>query len=131
MTKRGPARGGTRGAEVDDTDEQDRRPGMGAVERPDSADAFMDDPEDGPAVIDDDLAETLAEEFLQSATSGGDSTDEAMDRMVPEEIGGPFIETSAGDEFADDVDEANPEDAKAEPLPRAVSGLAMRPPGDR
>ena len=82
-------------------------------------------------MVDDDLAETLAEGYLHSATSGEDMTDQALDEMVPEEIGGPFVETSPREEFADDVDETNPEDATSEPLPRAVGGLAVRPPEDR
>jgi hypothetical protein len=87
----------------------------------------MPDPEDGPARIDDTLAESLAEEFLQSATRGEDSVEDALDEVVPEEIGGPFIETSAADEFAHDIDAANPEDAEAEPLPRPVAGLVQAP----
>lgn len=95
--------------------------------RTDDADAFMDDPEGGPARIDDDLAETLAEEFIRSATTGEDTADTALDPTVPEEIGGPFIETMAADEFALGPDDSNPEDATAEPLPRAVHGLAQGP----
>jgi hypothetical protein len=99
------------------------------LRRQDGADAFMRDPEGGPAVIDDDLAETLAEEYLQAATSGEDMTEEVLDQVVSEEIGGPFVETSAADEFATGTDDSNPEDAMAEPLPRAVGGLT-RPPVD-
>jgi hypothetical protein len=94
------------------------------VMRADTADAFIRNPDDGPVNVDDDLAETLAEEFVHSATSGEDQTEAALDQMVPEEIGGPFVETSGEDEFADDVDGSNPEDAEAEPLPRAVNGLS-------
>jgi len=95
--------------------------------RADTADAFIRDPDDGPIRLDDDLAETLAEEFVHSATSGEEQTEEALDQMVPEEIGGPFIETSASEEFADGVDESNPADAEPEPLPRVVGGLSERP----
>lgn len=98
------------------------------VLRADSADAFIRDPDgDGPTSTTDDLAESLAEDFLHSATSGEDQTEEALDRMVPEEIGGPFLETSAEEEFADGTDESNPEDAEPEALPRAVTGLSGRP----
>lgn len=97
------------------------------VRRADTADAFMPDPEDGPAVINDDLAENLAEEFLQAATSGEDVGDEASDGMVAEEIGGPFVETTAAEEFAPGTDASNPDDATAEPMPLAVSGLAQGP----
>lgn len=91
--------------------------------RPDSADAFVADPGNGPAWIEDDLAETLAEEYVRAATTG-EYSDEALEQVVPEEIGGPFIETSAREEFAQGVDESNPQDATAEPLPRAVSGFS-------
>jgi hypothetical protein len=97
------------------------------LRRQDRADAFMRDPEGGPAVIDDDLAETLAEEYLNAATSGEDMTEDVLDQVVSEEIGGPFVETTGADEFAAGIDPSNPEDAQVEPLPRAVSGLA-RPP---
>jgi|SRR3954468_25042753 hypothetical protein len=99
------------------------------IRRQDRADAFMRDPEDGPAVIEDDLAETLAEEYLHAATSGEDMTEDVLDQVVSEEIGGPFVETTGADEFATGVDPSNPEDAVPEPLPRAVGGLA-RPPID-
>jgi hypothetical protein len=91
--------------------------------RSDDGNAFIPDPEGGPARTTDDLAENLAEEFLQSATRGNDAYEDALDEVVPEEIGGPFVETSAADEFAHDIDEANPEDAVREPLPRPVAGL--------
>ena len=98
------------------------------VMRADSADAFIRHPDDGDVVVDDDLAESLAEEFLQAATSGENQSEETQDQVVPEEIGGPFIETSAEEEFADGVDESNPSDAEPEAMPRAVSGLSSRPP---
>ena len=83
----------------------------------------MPDPEGGPAHIPDDLAENLAEEFVDAVT-GGDGSD---DRAVTEEIGGPFILTSAADEFAHDIDAANPPDAEREPLPRPGAGLVQSP----
>jgi len=97
------------------------------VMRADSADAFIRNPDDGDVNVGDDLAESLAEEFVHSATSGENQAEETMDQVVPEEIGGPFVETSAEEEFADDIDESNPVDAEPEPLPRAVSGLSARP----
>lgn len=90
----------------------------------------MPDPEEGPARAPDDLAETLAEDFVQSATTGEDADDEALDQIVPEELGGPFVETSAAEELAAGTDASNPEDAQREPLPRAMHGLAEKPPGD-
>ena len=101
----------------------------GARQRSDDANAFMPDPEDGPARIRDDLAEDLAEDYLQAATQGME-VEEIHDQVVPEEIGGPFVETTAADEFAHDTDEANPVDASREPLPRPVAGLVMAAPED-
>ena len=101
----------------------------GARQRSDDGNAFMPDPGDGPARIRDDLAEDLAEDYLQAATQGME-VEEVHDQIVPEEIGGPFVETSAADEFAHDTDEANPEDASREPLPRPVAGLVMSAPED-
>jgi len=97
--------------------------------RSDDANAFMPDPEDGPARIRDDLAENLAEDYLQAATQGME-VEEDHDQIVPEEFGGPFVETSAAEEFALDTDEANPEDASREPLPRPVAGLVLSAPED-
>jgi hypothetical protein len=99
-------------------------PPPGLHRRSDDGNAFMPDPEGGPARIPDDLAENLAEDYLQAATQGME-VEEDHDQIVPEEIGGPFVETSAADEFAHDTDEANPEDASREPLPRPVAGLVM------
>jgi hypothetical protein len=104
----------------------DERPARHNHHRTDDANAFMPDPEGGPATIADDLAESLAEEYLQGATQGTDA-EEDLDQVVPEEIGGPFIETSAAEEFAHDTDETNPLEAEAEPLPRPVAGLISIP----
>ena len=104
----------------------DERPARHNHHRTDDANAFMPDPEGGPATIADDLAENLAEEYLQGATQGSDA-EEDLDQVVPEEIGGPFIETSAAEEFAHDTDETNPLEAEAEPLPRPIAGLISIP----
>lgn len=90
--------------------------------RPDSGDAFVRDPGEGPARIKDDLAEELAEEFLTSATSAEDSLPDALEGEVPEELGGPFVPSSGKQEFAKGVDESNPRGAKKEafPTPNAV-----------
>lgn len=93
--------------------------------RQDDGDAFFPDPENGPARVPDDLAEELAEGFLSSATSGEETDDH--ERVVPEENGGPFIQTSGDAEFAEGTDDANPEDAEAEPFPNAGSGSTLPP----
>ena len=97
------------------------------IARHDDANAFMPDPDGGPARIPDDLAEDLAEAFVDSATRGDDADDAKLDGVVAEEIGGPFLETSAVDEFANDTDGANPPDAEREPLPRTGAGLVQAP----
>jgi len=85
----------------------------------------MPDPESGPAVIPDDLAESLAEDFLEAATRGEEVAEDVREQVVPEELGGPFVETSALEEFANDTDLANPIDASPEPLPRPIAGLVQ------
>jgi hypothetical protein len=87
-------------------------------ERPDSGDAFLPDPGEGPARIKDDLAEELAEEFLTGATAG-ESLADALDGEVPEEQGGPFVPSTGKQEFARGTDESNPRGAKKEPFPMA------------
>jgi hypothetical protein len=128
MRKRQSGKHGVRSQAEADDEVSRRDVDMERVMRADSADAFIRHPDDGGGMrIDDDLAETLAEEFVHSATSGEDQTEAALDQMVPEEIGGPFVETAAEEEFADGVDESNPADAEQEAMPRAVGGLAARP----
>jgi hypothetical protein len=77
---------------------------------------------DGKAFIDgsrtdDDLAEELGEEAVETMTSGEDEGEDVADQAVPEERGGPFVVTTAGTEFADGVDASNPPNAKREPFP--------------
>jgi len=105
---------------------KDSRPGFTprAKPRTDDANAFLPDPEDGPAHTSDDLAESLAENFLQAATTGENQDDKMLDASVSEEIGGPFVETDIDDEVAFDEDGSNPPDAEPSGLPQAVSGLA-------
>jgi hypothetical protein len=67
--------------------------------------------------VKDDLAEELGEAFVQSATSGEEAGLEMANAETEEERGGPFVETTAEVEFADDVDASNPEDAEPAALP--------------
>jgi len=85
--------------------------------RDDHADAFLPDPDGGPARSSDDLAEELAEAFLKSATSGDYVGEDDLNREVPEESGGPFVIHPARYEFARDVDASNPIDGSREALP--------------
>ena len=75
--------------------------------------------ERSPSAPSDELAEQLGEEVVTTATTGEDENEDRFNAEVPEDRGGPFVVTSGGDEFADDVDESNPADATREPFPRA------------
>jgi hypothetical protein len=83
--------------------------------RPDPA--FL--PEEG--YTDDDLAEELGEEFVLTATSGEQAAEDLRNQDVPEEVGGPFVETSGRTEFARGEDPSNPEDAEPAAFPTASS----------
>jgi len=63
------------------------------------------------------LAEERGEEVIEKATTGEDEAEEMLDQVVPEEQGGPFVESNAGQEFAYDTDLSNPKGAKREPFP--------------
>ena len=69
----------------------------------------------------DPLAEELGEAFLESATSGEESEPERRERILTEEIGGPFVSTRASVEFGYDFDESNIAEATREPLPKSSS----------
>lgn len=84
----------------------------GASDRNEDRGGFVEQPRS-----DDDLAENLGEEFVESATSGENQEEEVLDQEVPEERGGPFVESTAGTEFAWGTDASNPKGAKREPFP--------------
>jgi hypothetical protein len=69
-------------------------------------------------VEDDDVAEDLGEEVVGKATTGEDEGEEVANAEYTEEVGGPFVVTTGGEEFAEGTDESNPEDAEAEPFPK-------------
>src|SRR2546430_1401726 len=98
-----------------------------ARDRSDDANAFFPDPGDGPAHAPEDLSDDLAEQFVEAATTGQDADEQQLDSTVPEEIGGPFVETTAAEEIAFNEDPMNPPDAEREPLPRPVAGLVTDP----
>jgi hypothetical protein len=78
-------------------------------ERSDDANAFFPDPYAGRehACVRDAFAETLAEAFVASATSGEEETREDLrDELTIEELGGPFVVTAAQEEFGRTVDGA-------------------------
>ena len=66
----------------------------------------------------DDLVEGLAEEFVSSANSGEYGAEDTENQDVPEEVGGPFVETTDRQEFARGTDASNPKGATREPFPR-------------
>jgi len=78
---------------------------------PDNAHAFLKN-----ARTTEPLAEELGESFVETVTSGEDG--ERRDRFTDEEVGGPFVVTEAGEEFAAGTDESNIAEALREPLPR-------------
>jgi hypothetical protein len=88
--------------------------------RPDDGHAFLPDFGEGPMFTTDQMAETLAEEFLSSATSAEESGEDYRDAVFPEEYGGPFVVATAREEIANDEDPANPIGATREPFPTAV-----------
>jgi hypothetical protein len=94
-----------------------------AAHRSDEGTAFLPDPYDGagaPARAGDALAETLAEEYVSAATTAEEMTGDQRDAVQTEEVGGPFTETSAQEEFATEPDASNPLDAEREPFPTAT-----------
>jgi len=66
----------------------------------------------------EELSEELGEAFLQAATSGEDAELERRESVIPEESGGPFVPSTAGQEFAGGTDESNIPEATREALPR-------------
>jgi hypothetical protein len=83
--------------------------------------AFLPDPRSGqPTRSRDTLAELVAEQFVNAATSAEDQFDEARNAVSDDELGGPFLEVDAEQEIALEPDESNPIDAEAEPFPTAV-----------
>src|SRR4051812_41648487 len=69
------------------------------AERSDSAEAFVPEPDGRSGPVNDDLAEYLGEIFVATATGADDGGGVLQDEVVVEELGGPFVETDAGDEF--------------------------------
>jgi hypothetical protein len=65
----------------------------------------------------DPLAEEMGEEFVKTVVSGEDTQEDTLDQVVPEEGGGPFVQTTGGTEFAEGTDPSNPESAEREPFP--------------
>lgn len=106
-----------------------RRKKRPAGERSDAADAFVPEPDGRSGPVDDDLAEYLGEVFVAAATGSDDGGGVLQDDVVVEELGGPFIETAAGDEFGSTRSSRSREEPGApEAFPTAVrsSGTSRR-----
>jgi hypothetical protein len=50
-------------------------------------------------------------------STDGTTAEDSRDQEVPEESGGPFVETSGRREFAYGTDASNPKDAEPAPFP--------------
>jgi hypothetical protein len=98
------------------TPQTERRPPVAKRPPPDDGHAFLPDPRDsGQARTRDEIAETLAEEFVTSATSAEETAPDLRDEFTVEEVGGPFVEATGAEEFADTEDEG-----ESEPFPTAI-----------
>jgi len=78
--------------------------------RRDGAIAFVAEPIEPPVRAHDDLAEGLAEDYLTGATTAEHTSAETDDTNAPEDLGGPFVETTAGAAPIDELDESDPAD---------------------
>jgi hypothetical protein len=78
------------------------------------------DPESffGGPTAKDDLSEEMGEEVVATATTGEYEAEDVREQDVPEEVGGPFVETTAREEFGHGTDPSNPKGATREPFPR-------------
>jgi hypothetical protein len=66
----------------------------------------------------DDLSEEMGEEVVATATTGEYEAEAVREQDVPEEVGGPFVETTAREEFGHGTDPSNPKGSTREPFPR-------------
>jgi len=66
------------------------------------------------------LADELGREAVMTMTSAEDQSDQLQDLALDlgQEVGGPFVLTTAGEEFAQGSDRSNPRGATREPFPR-------------
>lgn len=86
--------------------------------RSDGGVAFLPDPESGPVLTDDELAENMGQEYLTSATSGEEATPDDGEALRVEELGEPLLETSTDEELAKDDDEDDEEEEVTQPAGR-------------
>jgi hypothetical protein len=74
-------------------------------ESPDNGDAFIPDVARSHKRLKDDAAESFAEEFIASVTSGEFVGEDARDEMSAEERGGPILQKLAESEAVTEDDE--------------------------
>jgi hypothetical protein len=84
----------------------------------------------------EDLSELLGEEFVRGVTGGDDVAEDARNAVSPEELGGPFVESGAGEEFGRTVsglpdDEEEEREAELSAFPAAVGPLGVAGPDER
>jgi hypothetical protein len=71
-----------------------------------------------PGAEDDDLAEELGEESVEAATSGQTPAEDNLNAEVPEETGGPFVDSTGANEFGYGTDRRNGSGARPGTAPR-------------
>lgn len=104
-------------------------------QRSDDADAFIRESEQGTGSR-EDLSALLGEEYVRAVTSGDDVAENDRDAVLPEEMGGPFLESDGGEEFGRTVS-GLPDDAEEErsadpnPFPAVVGALGVAGPDER
>lgn len=74
---------------------------------------------------DDAYAEGRGESFIESATSGEGSATSRREEWTWEEEGGPFVMTTASEEFAEGLDESNIAEATREAMPTTSSARRL------
>jgi hypothetical protein len=104
------------GGRVDPAYQADLLEKSGHVKSDDDTRAFLDGAESEDAEV-----ENLGEGFLNNVTGGEETDEEVTDPNAPDEEGGPYVVTSAAEEFGREPDESNPEDAEPAPFPIAQS----------
>jgi hypothetical protein len=89
-----------------------------AADRREPEAGFIPDPGKTHAPVPDDLAEYLGESFVEAAVSGADVATETQDELVPEELGGPFVNIDLNTDlravFAENINLAMQMDAEEE-----------------
>ena len=92
------------------------------AERPDDGDAFLPDPTKPGVRVPETDAEMFGEEFVASATTGEPQHMEALDEVIDDEEGGPFLELDTESEIpeatGEEVEPPRPARGPRRSLPR-------------